>query len=156
MANLVSQTFRSNLLAAYFSGGAVPTTFKIRLFKDNANIIEGTTVASLLTVARGGSVPDNTPVADQFEQTGGGYDFKELTPAMYTVEAGVGGIRVRLADQTWTTTADDWGTLRWAVITTVVGGTEVILLAKDYGTGKTVTGVGANVTVDDLFFQIND
>jgi hypothetical protein len=29
-------------------------------------------------------------------------------------------------------------------------------LAKDYGTGKTVTGVGANVTVDDLFVQIND
>jgi hypothetical protein len=156
MANLVTQTFRSNLLAAYFSGGAVPTTFKIRLFKDSANIIEGTSIASLLTVADGGVVPDNTPVADQFQQTGGGYAPKTITPVDYTVEAGVGGIRVRLEDQTWTTTADDWGTLRWAVITTVVGATETILLAKDYGTGKTVTGVGANVTVDDLFFQIND
>jgi len=68
----------------------------------------------------------------------------------------VGGIRVRLTDQTWTTTVDNWNTLRWAVISTTLNNTGNILVARDYGTGKTVTGIGANVTVDDLFYQIND
>lgn len=140
MANLVSQELRTALLGAYFSAGAAPVNLYLRLFKDEANIIEATTLASI----------------SANEQTGGGYSVKTLAPADWTVEAGTGGIRVRLTDQTWTTTADNWNTLRWAVLSTTSDNSGTILLARDYGTGKTVTGVGANVTVDDLFYQIND
>ena len=140
MANLVSKELRTALLGAYFSAGAAPVNLYLRLYKDEANIIEATTL---------------TDIADN-EQTGGGYSVKTLAPADWTVEQGTGGIRVRLTDQTWTTTADNWNTLRWAVLSSTAGNTGTILLARDYGTGKTVTGVGANVTVDDLFYQIND
>lgn len=140
MPNLVSQELRTAALSAYFNAGAAPTNLYLRLYKDEANIVEATTL---------GDISAN-------EQTGGGYAVKTLAPADWTVEAGVGGIRARLADQTWTTTADNWNTLRWAVICTSADNTGTILLARDYGTGKTVTGVGANVTVDDLFYQIND
>lgn len=140
MANLVSTELRTALLGAYFSAGAAPVNLYLRLYKDEANIVEATTLADIA----------------QYEQTGGGYAVKTLAPGDWTVEAGVGGIRARLADQTWTTTADNWNTLRWAVLSTTADNTGTILLARDYGTGKTVTGVGANVTVDDLFYQIND
>ncbi len=140
MANLVSSELRTSLLSAYFSAGAAPVNLYLRLYKDEANIVEATTLASI----------------SSFEQTGGGYSVKTLAPGNWTVEAGVGGIRVRLADQTWTTTVDNWLTLRWAVLSTTADNSGTILMARDYGTGKTVTGVGANVTVDDLFYQIND
>lgn len=140
MANLVSQELRTAVLAAYFSGGAAPTNLYLRLYKDEASITEATTLTDISAL----------------EQTGSGYTVKTLAPADWTVEAGTGGIRVRLTDQTWTTTADNWNTLRWAVISTTPNNTGTILVARDYGTGKTVTGVGANVTVDDLFYQIND
>ncbi len=140
MANLVSKEIRTAALAAYFSAGAAPVNLYLRLYKDETNIVEATTL---------------TDIAAN-EQLGGGYAVKTLAPADWTVEEGVGGIRVRLTDQTWTTTADNWNTLRWAVLSTALGNTGTILLARDYGTGKTVTGVGANVTVDDLFYQIND
>jgi hypothetical protein len=140
MANLVSQEMRTAVLAAYFSGGAAPTNLYLHLFKDEANITEATTMADIAAQVQAGS----------------GYAVKTLAPADWTVEPGTGGIRVRLADQTWTTTADNWNTLRWAVISNSSGLGGTILMARDYGTGKTVTGVGANVTVDDLFFQIND
>ena len=140
MANLVSKELRTAALAAYFSAGAAPVNLYLRLYKDEANIVEATTLADI----------------SAHEQTGGGYAIKTLAPADWTVEQGTGGIRARLADQTWTTTTDNWNTLRWAVLSTTADNTGVILLARDYGTGKTVTGVGANVTVDDLFYQIND
>jgi hypothetical protein len=140
MANLVSTELRTALLAAYFSAGAAPTNLYLRLYKDEASITEATTLTDITAN----------------EQTGSGYAVKTLAPANWTVEAGTGGIRARLTDQTWTTTADNWNTLRWAVISTTADNTGIILLARDYGTGKTVTGVGANVTVDDLFYQIND
>ena len=140
MANLVSKELRTAALAAYFSAGAAPVNLYLRLYKDEANIVEATTLADIST----------------HERTGGGYAIKTLAPADWTVEQGTGGIRARLADQTWTTTADNWNTLRWAVLSTTADNTGTILLARDYGTGKTVTGVGANVTVDDLFYQIND
>jgi hypothetical protein len=140
MANLVSQEMRTAVLAAYFSGGAAPTNLYLHLFKDEANITETTTMADIAAQVQAGS----------------GYAVKTLAPADWTVEPGTGGIRVRLADQTWTTTADNWNTLRWAVISNQSNLSGTILMARDYGTGKTVTGVGANVTVDDLFFQIND
>jgi hypothetical protein len=140
MANLVSAELRDGVLASYFAGGASPTQLYLRLYKDEANIVEATVLADISSQ----------------EQTGSGYVVKTLNPANWTVEAGVGGRRVRLADQTWTTTADNWVTLRWAVIATTSDNTGTILLAKDYGTGKTVTGVGANVTVDDLYYQLND
>lgn len=140
MANLVSTELRSNVLAAYFNAGAAPTNLYLRLYKDEANILEATTLTDITAL----------------EQSGSGYAVKTLAPADWTVEPGTGGIRVRLTDQTWTTTADNWDTLRWAVISTTSDDTGQILLARDYGTGKTVTGIGANVTVDDLFYQIND
>lgn len=140
MANLVSKELRTALLGAYFSAGAAPVNLYLRLYKDEANIIEATVL---------GDIASN-------EQTGGGYAVKTLAPGDWTVEQGVGGIRVRLTDQTWTTTLDNWLTLRWAVLSTTANDTGTILMARDYGTGKTVTGVGANVTVDDLFYQIND
>lgn len=140
MANLVSAELRDGILASFFAGGANPTQLYLRLYKDEANIVEATSLAD---------------IASQ-EQAGSGYAVKTLNMADWTVEAGVGGRRVRLADQTWTTTADNWNTLRWAVIATTSDNTGTILLAKDYGTGKTVTGVGANVTVDDLYYQLND
>ena len=140
MANLVSKELRTAALAAYFSAGAAPVNLYLRLYKDEANIVEATVLTDILAN----------------EQTGGGYTVKTLAPADWTVEQGVGGIRVRLTDQTWTTTLDNWNTLRWAVLSTTANNTGTILLARDYGTGKTVTGVGANVTVDDLFYQIND
>jgi len=140
MANLVSKELRTAALAAYFSAGAAPTQLFLRLYKDEANVIEATTLADIAAN----------------EQAGGGYAVKTLAPADWTVEEGVGGIRVRLTDQTWTTTADNWNTLRWAVLATTANNAGTILLARDYGTGKTVTGIGANVTVDDLFYQIND
>lgn len=140
MANLVSKELRTAALAAYFSAGAAPVNLYLRLYKDEANIVEATTLADITA----------------HEQTGGGYAIKTLAPADWAVEQGTGGIRARLADQTWTTTADNWNTLRWAVLSTSADNTGTILLARDYGTGKTVTGVGANVTVDDLFYQIND
>ena len=138
--NLVSAELRTALLASYFSAGAAPTNLYLHLYKDEASIVEATIPADIAAL----------------EQTGGGYAVKTLAPADWTIEAGTGGVRARLADQTWTTTADDWNTLRWAVISTKADSTGTILLARDYGTGKTVTGVGANVTVDDLFYQIND
>ena len=140
MANLVSKELRTALLAAYFSSGAAPVNLYLRLYKDEANILEATTLTEIAAL----------------EQAGGGYAVKTLAPADWTVEEGTGGIRVRLTDQTWTTTADNWNTLRWAVISTSLNNTGNILVARDYGTGKTVTGIGANVTVDDLFYQIND
>lgn len=140
MANLVSQELRTAVLAAYFSGGAAPVNLYLHLFKDEANIVESTTMAGIAAQV----------------QSGAGYAVKTLAPANWTVEPGTGGIRVRLVDQTWTTTLDNWNTLRWAVISDKADFTGTILLARDYGTGKTVTGVGANVTVDDLFYQIND
>ena len=140
MANLVSKELRTALLGAYFSAGAAPVNLYLRLYKDEANIIDATTLTDITTN----------------QQTGGGYSVKTLAPADWTVEQGTGGIRVRLTDQTWTTTADNWNTLRWAVLSSTADNTGIILLARDYGTGKTVTGVGANVTVDDLFYQIND
>ena len=140
MANLVSKELRTALLSAYFSAGAAPVNLYLRLYKDEANIVEATTLADIASN----------------EQTGGGYAVKTLAPADWTVEQGTGGIRVRLADQPRTTTAHNWNTPRWAVLSTTAANTGTILLARDYGTGKTVTGVGANVTVDDLFYQIND
>lgn len=140
MANLISTELRTYMLSAYFAGGATPTQLYLRLYKDEASVVEQT---SLTDIA-------------MHEQPGSGYAVKTLNPADWTVEEGVGGIRARLTDQTWTTSADDWDTLRWAVIATSADDTGEILLARDYGTGKTVTGTGANVTVDDLFFQIND
>lgn len=140
MANLVSKELRTAVLGAYFSGGASPTNLYLRLYKDEANIIEATAL---------------TDIAAN-EQTGSGYAVKTLVPGNWTVSEGVGGIKVQLADQMWTTTADNWNTLRWAVISTTADNTGTILLARDYGSGKTVTGIGANVTVDDLFYQIND
>lgn len=140
MANLVSKELRTALLGAYFSAGAAPVNLYLRLYKDEANIVEATTLTDIAAMV----------------QTGGGYSTKTLAPANWTVEEGTGGIRVRLTDQTWTTSADNWNTLRWAVISSTPDNTGIILLARDYGTGKTVTGVGANVTVDDLFYQIND
>lgn len=140
MANLTSKEMRTAMLSAYFNAGAAPTTLYLRLYTDSAGITESTTLTDIAA----------------HEQTGGGYAVKTISPAAWTVEEGAGGIRARLADQTWTTTADNWGTLRWAVITDGPGNTGNILLARDYGTGKTVTGIGANVTVDDLFYQIND
>jgi hypothetical protein len=140
MANLVSKELRTAALAAYFSAGAAPVNLYLRLYKDEANIVEATVLGDIST----------------YEQAGGGYAVKTLAPADWTVEQGIGGIRVRLADQTWTTTIDNWNTLRWAVLSTTLDNTGTILMARDYGTGKTVTGVGANVTVDDLFYQIND
>jgi len=140
MANLVSQELRTALLAAYFSAGAAPTNLYLHLFKDEANIVEITTMADIAAQV----------------QTGTGYAVKTIAPADWTVEPGTGGIRVRLADQTWTTGADNWNTLRWAVLSNSASLAGTILMARDYGTGKTVTGVGANVTVDDLFYQIND
>lgn len=140
MANLVSKELRTAILASYFSAGAAPVNLYLRLYKDEANIVEATVL---------GDISAN-------EQSGSGYSVKTLAPADWTVEPGTGGIRVRLTDQTWTTTADNWTTLRWAVLSTTVDNTGTILLARDYGTSKTVTGIGANVTVDDLFYQIND
>jgi hypothetical protein len=140
MANLVSVEFRNALLGAYFAAGAAPVQLYLRLFRDEANITESTVLSDIAAL----------------EQSGSGYAAKVLAPADWTVEAGVGGIRSRLVDQTWTTTADNWNTLRWAVISTSADNTGDILIAKDYGTGKTVTGVGANVTVDDFYYQIND
>jgi hypothetical protein len=140
MASLISTKLRDGILASYFAGGANPTQLYLRLYKDEASIVEGTTLASI----------------EANEQPGAGYAVKTLNMADWTVEAGVGGRRVRLTDQTWTTTADNWLTLRWAVISTTADNTGEILLAKDYGSGKTVTGVGANVTVDDLYYQLND
>lgn len=140
MANLVSKEIRSAILAAYFSGGAAPVNLYLRLYKDEAPITEPTVLTDIAA----------------FEQAGSGYAVKTIAPADWTVEEGVGGIRVRLKDQTWTTSADNWNTLRWAVLSTTANNTGIILMARDYGTGKTVTGVGANVTVDDLFYQIND
>lgn len=140
MANLVSAELRTAVLGAYFSAGAAPTNLYLRLYKDEAAITESTLLTDITAL----------------EQAGSGYAVKTLAPADWTVEAGTGGIRVRLADQTWTTTADNWNTLRWAVISSTANDTGIILLARDYGTGKTVTGIGANVTVDDLFYQIND
>lgn len=140
MASLISAELRDGILASYFAGGANPTQLYLRLYKDEANILETTALADIATN----------------EQAGSGYAVKTLNMADWTVEAGTGGRRVRLTDQTWTTTADNWGTLRWAVICTTADDTGTILLAKDYGTGKTVTGVGANVTVDDLYYQLND
>lgn len=140
MANLVSKEIRSAILAAYFSGGAAPVNLYLRLYRDEAPITEPTVLTDI----------------DVFEQAGSGYAVKTIAPADWTVEEGVGGIRVRLKDQTWTTSADNWNTLRWAVLSTTANNTGIILMARDYGTGKTVTGVGANVTVDDLFYQIND
>jgi len=140
MANLVSAELRTALLGAYFSAGAAPVNLYLRLYKDEANIVEATTLGDIAI----------------HEQAGSGYAVKTLAPGDWTVEPGTGGIRARLADQTWTTTADNWNTLRWAVLSTTPDNTGTILMARDYGTGKTVTGVGANVTVDDLFYQIND
>lgn len=140
MANLVSKELRTALLGAYFSAGAAPVNLYLRLYKDEANIIDATTLTDITAN----------------EQTGGGYLVKTLAPGDWTVEQGTGGIRVRLTDQTWTTTVDNWNTLRWAVLSSTADNIGIILLARDYGTGKTVTGVGANVTVDDLFYQIND
>ena len=140
MANLLSSELRDGILAAYFAGGATPTHLFLRLYKDEPNILEATTLAD---------------IASQ-EQAGSGYAPKTLNMADWVVEPGAGGRRVRLADQTWTTTADNWNTLRWAVISTTADNTGTILLAKDYGTNKTVTGVGANVSVDDFFYQLND
>lgn len=143
MANLVSTELRSAILSAYFKGGASPANLYLRLYRDEAAIVEATTLVQ---------------IAD-FEQIGGGYvQGKTIAPGDWTVEAGTGGIRVRLNDQSWVTTVDDWQTLRWAVLATTNTGnnTGTILMARDYGTNKTVTGVGATVTVDDLFYQIND
>lgn len=140
MANLVSTEFRSALLGAYFAAGAAPVQLYLRLYRDEASITQASSLSDLAAL----------------EQTGSGYTAKVLAPADWTVEAGVGGIRVRLDDQTWTTTADNWNTLRWAVIATSSDSSGTILVAKDYGTGKTVTGVGANVTVDDFYYQVND
>lgn len=140
MADLISTEVRNAMLAAYFAGGATPTQLYLRLYKDEASITEVTVLAD----------------TSAHEQPGSGYEVKTLNPADWTIEPGTGGSRARLSDQTWTTTADDWGTLRWAVISTSADDTGDILLARDYGTGKTVTGIGANVTVDDLYFQIND
>lgn len=142
MANLVSQELRTVVLGSYFVGTGSAANLYLRLYKDEANIVESTTLASLTTDGR--------------EQTGGGYAVKTLAPGDWTVSTVAGGVKVQLVDQTWTTTADNWNTLRWAVICTTPGDGGTILLARDYGTGKTVTGVGANVTVDDLFYQIND
>lgn len=140
MADLISKELRTNMLAAYFAGGATPPQLYLRLYKDEASITETTVLGDIAA----------------HEQSGSGYAVLTLNPAEWTVEEGTGGIQARLDDQTWTTTADDWGTLRWAVISTTDDDTGDILLARDYGTGKTVTGVGANVTVDDLFFKLND
>lgn len=140
MANFVSKSLRSHMLTAYFAGGGTPVNLYLRLYKDEAAITEGVSLASITS----------------HEQSGSGYSVKTLAPADWTVEPGTGGARARLKDQIWTTTADDWGTLRWAVLSTTADNTGEILMARDFGTGKTVTGVGANVTVDDLFYQIND
>lgn len=140
MANLVSAKIRTDLLGAYFAAAAAPATLYLRLYKDEAEITTSSTLADIAA----------------HEQTGGGYAPKTLVPADWTVEPGAGGVRVRLSDQTWNSTADNWGSLRWAVVSTSLDNTGYILLARDYEAGKTVTGIGASVTVDDLYYQIND
>jgi hypothetical protein len=140
MASFVSQELRDGMLKAYFKGTAAPTLLYLRLYTDNANIVETTSLADIASL----------------EQAGSGYAAKTLTASDWTVQAGVGGWQVILANQTWSTTADNWGTLRWAVLSTAADNTGSILLAKDYGTGKTVTGTGASVTISNLYYQIND
>jgi hypothetical protein len=140
MASFVSQELRDGMFKAYFKGVAAPAQLYLRLYTDNANIVETTTLTDIASL----------------EQMGSGYTAKTLTAANWTVKAGTGGWQIILNDQTWTTTADNWGTLRWAVLATTADNTGSILLVKDYGTGKTVTGVGAYVTISQLYYQIND
>lgn len=140
MANLVSKELRTAILQSYFNRSAAPVNLYVHLFQDAAPIIETTTMASLSI----------------YVQTGSGYAPKVIGSADWTVEQGTGGTRARLADQTWTSTADNWGTLRWAVISDQPDYSGQVLLARDYGTGKSIYGVGANITVDDLFYQLND
>lgn len=140
MATFVSQELRDALLNSYFTGGARPTQLFLRLYTDNATITDTSTLADV----------------SANEQVGSGYAVKTIAMTDWTVEADATGRRARMANKTWTTTADNWGTLRWAVICTSADDTGTILLAKDYGGGKTVTGIGANVTVDTLFYQLND
>jgi len=140
MANLVSKELRTAVLRSYFNSIAAPASLYIHLFQDAAAIVEATTMADLAL----------------YVQTGSGYVVKAIAPSDWTVETGTGGERARLADQTWTSTADNWGTLRWAVISDKADFTGTVLLARDYGTGKSIYGIGANITVDDLFYQLND
>jgi hypothetical protein len=140
MANLVSQELRDGMLKAYFKGAAAPSQLYLRLYTDDADITESTALSDISSK----------------EQAGSGYAVKTLSASDWTVQAGNGGWEVVLKDQTWTTSADNWGTLRWAVLATSSDNSGSILLAKDYGKGKTVTGTGANVTVSQLYYQIND
>lgn len=139
MPNLVSAELRTAMLSSYFRAEASPTSLYLRLYKDDANILEATSLTDIAA----------------YEQTGGGYTVKTIPASAWTVSEGVNGIKAQMTDQTWTTTNDFWVGLRWAVICTTSDNTGTILLARDYGIGKTVTGIGANVTVDDLFYQIN-
>lgn len=140
MSNLVSTEFRLALLSSYFKGVAAPTTHYLHLFKDEANIVEATTMSEIAA----------------FAQSGSGYVVKPLVIADWTVEAITGAIRARIADQSWAISADNWGTLRWGVVSDKADFSGKILLARDYGLGRNVTGVGSSVTVDDLSFQIAD
>lgn len=140
MANLVSTGFRTALLNTYIKGTAAPVSLFLHLFKDEANIIEGSTMASIAPHV----------------QAGTGYGCKTLLPANWTIEPDPQGVRMRLVDQVWVLGADNWSTLRWGVISDKADFTGSILIAKDYGIGRNVFGVGSTVTVDDFSFILQD
>ena len=152
MANFVSQELRTAMLKSYFNRDIPATSLFLRLFTSSANFNEDTTLPMVATVG--------------MEQRGTGYAPKELSwnvpaaPAQgdWTVSTVLGGVRVTLKDQTWTTAEGiAWGDLQYAVLTDSLGFiTGSILMVRDYGSGKTVTGIGATVTVDNLYYQIND
>jgi hypothetical protein len=150
MANVVSQELRRSLLTAYFNKTLPSDTLFLRLYTSAAGDITETT--SLASIAA-------------FEQAGSGYTAKTLSPNTnvpnpdWVIASTASGVRATLANKQWQTDAVTnavWGDLRYAVITTSSGSQGDILLVRDYGPNKTVTGIGATVTVDNLYYQIND
>ena len=140
MANLVSNKMRQMMLDSFFKGSAVPLNLYLRLYQDGANIVEGTTLSDI----------------KPFEQTGGGYSPIQVPQAQWKASTVVtGGVQIMLNDQTWTSTADDWKTMRWVVLSTTADDTGFILMARDYGMNKSLVGTGATAVVDDLYYQIS-
>ncbi len=148
MANVVSLELRTAILNAYFRRDTPLTTLYLRLFRSSA-----------------GSIDESTPLSalSTHEQNGTGYQMHILAPSDWTVStpSNAGGVRATLANKSWTTAAGNptttpWGDLQYAVITDSADFTGNILLVRDYGTGKTVTGIGASVTIDNLYYQINN
>ena len=152
MANFVSQELRTAMLKAYFNRDTPATTLYLRLFRSTAAFNEDTTLALLSGM--------------NHEQRGTGYTAKVLSHNVlaagqesdWTVSTVPNlGVRVTLKDQTWTTAEGvGWDDLQYAVLTDTPSFTGTILMVRDYGAGKTVTGIGATVTVDNLYYQIND